>query len=175
MPGAAGGGFNIKEKTNPKKGLAARISPNPLSPRDTGPTQSNTTKSAAPYPAAKTIVELFEAQVARTPNAEAIRLGNQSLNYRQLNERANQLAAHLRTMDVGLEQPVILYMEHSLEVVCAILGVLKAGAAYVPIDPGATPTQRLSFILRDILEGTAGSAAPLLVTQTRLLSNLPGD
>lgn len=148
---------------------------NPLSERDHQSLVIDYNNSAAPYPAAKTIVELFEAQVTRTPNAEAIRLGNQSLSYRELNERANQLAAHLRTLGVGLEQPVILYMEHSLEVVCAILGVLKAGAAYVPVDPAATPKQRLSFILQDILEGTASGAAPLLVTHTRLLSNLPGD
>ncbi len=165
----------MNERTKPGNGLAATNSANSLSEREHRSLVIDYNNTAAPYPAAKTIVELFEAQVALTPNAEAIRLGNQSLNYRQLNERANQLAAHLRTMDVGLEQPVILYMEHSLEVVCAILGVLKSGAAYVPIDPAATPTQRLSFILRDILEGTAGSAAPLLVTQTRLLSNLPGD
>src|SRR6266853_2738116 len=175
IAGAAGGAFSMNERTKPGNGLAATNSANSLSEREHRSLVIDYNNTAAPYPAAKTIVELFEAQVALTPNAEAIRLGNQSLNYRQLNERANQLAAHLRTMDVVLEQPVILYMEHSLEVVCAILGVLKAGAAYVPIDPAATPKQRLSFILRDILEGTAGGTAPLSVTKTRLLSNLPGD
>src|SRR6266481_3478798 len=175
IAGAAGGAFSMNERTKPGNGLAATNSANSLSEREHRSLVIDYNNTTAPYPAAKTIVELFEAQVALTPNAEAIRLGNQSLNYRQLNERANQLAAQLRTMDVGLEQPVILYMEHSLEVVCAILGVLKAGAAYVPIDPAATPKQRLSFILQDIFEGNAGGAAPLLVTQTRLLSNLPGD
>src|SRR6266705_6983221 len=91
--------------------------------------------SASPYPADKTIVALFEEQVARTPNDEAIRFGEQSLTYRELNDRANQMAAHLGTFGVGPDHLVGLYMEHSIEVVCAILGVLKAGAAYVPIDP----------------------------------------
>ena len=108
------------------------------------------------YPADKTIVELFEAQVARTPNDEAVRLGDRSLSYGQLNERANQMAAHLRTLGAGPERLVTLYMEHSIEVVCAILGVLKAGAAYVPVDPATTPKERLAFILQDISEGAAG-------------------
>ncbi|HEY4721079.1 MAG TPA: AMP-binding protein, partial [Anaerolineae bacterium] len=79
--------------------------------------------SAASYPADKTIVELFEAQVARTPNDEALRLGERSLSYRELDERANQMAAHLRTLGAGPERIVVLYMEHSIEDVCAILGV----------------------------------------------------
>src|SRR2546422_1637973 len=91
--------------------------------------------SASPYPADKTIIDLFEAQVARTPEVEAIRLDDQSLTYRELNDRANQMAAHLGTFGVGPDHLVALYMEHSIEVVCAMLGVLKSGAAYVPVDP----------------------------------------
>src|SRR5579863_7948116 len=71
-----------------------------------------------PYPNDKTIVELFEAQVSSTPHDEAIRMGDRSLTYSELNGRANQLAAHLRTLGVGPEQFVTLYMEHSIEVVC---------------------------------------------------------
>src|SRR5690348_9061356 len=82
-------------------------------------------KSTVAYPQDKTIVELFEAQVLRTPNEEAVRLGNRSLSYIQLNERANQMAAHLRALGAGPERLVTLYMQHSVEVVCAILGVLK--------------------------------------------------
>ena len=89
----------------------------------------NYNESTVSYPEEKTIVELFEAQVARTPNDEAVRLGDRSLSYSQLNERANQIAAHLRTLGAGPERLVTLYMEHSIEVVCAILGVLKSGAA----------------------------------------------
>ncbi len=127
--------------------------------------------SAAPYPADKTIVELFVAQVARTPDDEAIRCGDQSLTYRGLNERANQVAAQLRTFGVSPDQLVTLYMEHSVEVVCAILGVLKAGGAYVPVDP-ATPKDRLANMLREIAEAAAGKL-PVLVTQSRLVSVLP--
>ena len=132
--------------------------------------------SAASYPADKTIVELFEAQVARTPNDEALRLGERSLSYRELNERANQMAAHLRMLGAGPERLVVLYMEHSIEVVCAILGVLKSGAAYAPVDPATTPTERLAFILQDIAEGTAAAVAPpVLITHSGLVSSLPRD
>ena len=106
--------------------------------------------SAAAYPADQTIIQLFEGQVARTPDNEAIRLGDQALSYRQLNERANQMAAHLRSMGAGPGRFVGLYMEHSIEVICSIFGVLKAGAAYVPVDPATTPKGRLAFILQDI-------------------------
>lgn len=128
-------------------------------------------RSAAPYPSEKTIVELFEAQAARTPADEAIRFGDQSLTYGALNGRANQLAAHLRTLGVAKGHFVALYLEHSIDVVCAILGVLKAGAAYVPVDP-ASPRERLAFMLQDIVQGRSG-ALPVLVTQSDLLSRVP--
>src|SRR5438034_4863101 len=127
--------------------------------------------SASPYPADKTIIDLFEAQVARTPEVEAIRLDDQSLTYRELNDRANQMAAHLGTFGVGPDHLVALYLEHSLEVVCAMLGVLKSGAAYVPVDP-VSPQERLVFLLQDIAEGLAG-ALPALVTQSHLVGRLP--
>ncbi len=130
--------------------------------------------TAAEYPSDKTIVELFEAQVARTPNDQAIRLGEQSLTYGQLNGRANQFAAYLRTLGAGPERPVLLYMEHSIEVVCAILGVLKAGAAYVPLDPAATPLDRLAFILQDVAALAGPSAKPpVLITHSELPGALP--
>ncbi len=127
--------------------------------------------SASPYPVDKTIVALFEDQVARTPDDEAIRFGDQSLTYRELNERANQMAAHLGASGVGPDQLVALYMEHSIEVVCAILGVLKTGAAYVPVDP-ASPQERLGFMLHDIAATRAG-ALPVLVTQSQLRAGVP--
>jgi len=133
-------------------------------------------KSTVAYPQDKTIVELFEAQVLRAPNDEAVRLGNRSLSYTQLNERANQMAAHLRTLGSGPERLVMLYMEHSLEVVCAILGVLKSGAAYVPVDPASTPKERLTFLLQDIAEGTAaGGALPVLITHSGMANDLRRD
>jgi amino acid adenylation domain-containing protein len=123
------------------------------------------------YPSDKTIVELFEAQVARTPDEDAIRFADESLTYRELNDRANQFAVHLGARGVGPDQLVALYMEHSIEVVCAILGVLKAGAAYVPVDPGS-PKERLGFMLRDIAATRAG-AVPVVVTQSHLEDGIP--
>src|SRR6266568_3397558 len=111
--------------------------------------------SAAPYPSDQTIVDLFTKQVASTPEDEAIRFGDESLTYRDLNDRANQFATHLRSLGVGRGELVVIFMEHSIEVVCAILGVLKAGAAYVPVDPAA-PKERLAFMLQDIAEGLGG-------------------
>src|SRR6266550_1491208 len=121
---------------------------------------------------ATTIVALFEAQVARTPDDDAIHFADQSLTYRELNDRANQVAAYLGTFGVGPDQLVALYMEHSIDVVCAILGVLKAGAAYVPVDPAA-PKERLAFMLQDIAEGLGG-ILPTVVTQSHLQNRLPG-
>ena len=124
--------------------------------------------TAAPYPSDKTIVDLFRAQVARTPDAEAIRFGDETLTYQQLNERSNQMAAHLTSIGVGPSQIVVVFMEHSIEVVVAILGILKSGAAYVPVD-AATPKGRLATILKDIAKGRDGQA-PVAVTQTGLQS-----
>ena len=70
--------------------------------------------SASPYPVDQTIIDLFEAQVARTPEAPAIRLADHALTYRELNDRANQMAAHLGTFGVGPDHLVVLYMEHSI-------------------------------------------------------------
>ena len=126
---------------------------------------------AAPYPAESTVVQLIEAQVERTPHDEAIRLGDQALSYRALNEHANRLAAHLRTLGIGPGRLVALYLEHSIEVVCAILGVLKAGAAYVPLDP-AVPQERLAYLLEDLRRGMDASST-LVLTQPHLAPALP--
>ena len=130
-------------------------------------------RSAAPYPADTSIIGLFLDQVARTPDAEAIRFGDRALTYRELDQRANQMAARLAGAGVTANQVVVLAMEHSIEVVCAILGVLKAGAAYAPVDP-SIPRERLVSILRDIAS-EMGGARPVLVTQARLVSHLPGE
>ena len=134
-------------------------------------TKNSFPDSSAPYPSDKTIIDLFLAQVARTPNDEAIRFGDQSLTYRELNERANQIAAHLRSLGVGPGELVTIFMDHSIEVVVTILGVLKAGAAYVPVDP-SSPKERVAFMLRDITEGLGG-ILPALVTQSHLAERLP--
>ena len=98
----------------------------------------------ATYPSDQTIPELFEAQVARTPNAVAVVFGQQQLDYAQLNARANQLAHHLRSLGVGPESRVGVCLERSPEMVVALLGTLKAGGAYVPLDP-SYPRVRLAY------------------------------
>ena len=81
------------------------------------------------------IHELFEEQVARTPEEVAVVFKEEKVSYRELNERANQLAHHLRSLGVGPEARVGILLERSVEMVVALLGVLKAGGAYVPLDP----------------------------------------
>ena len=100
------------------------------------------------YPKDKCIHELFEERVERTPEAVAVVFEDQQLTYRELNWRVNQLAHHLRRQGVRPETLIALFMERSSEIVIAILGVLKAGAAYLPIDPDL-PDERSQFLLRD--------------------------
>jgi amino acid adenylation domain-containing protein/non-ribosomal peptide synthase protein (TIGR01720 family) len=92
--------------------------------------------------------ELFEAQVQRTPGNTAVIYQNTKLTYTELNERANQLAQQLRSCGVGAETVVGVMMDRSLEMVIALLGVMKAGGAYLPLDP-TYPEERLKFIIDD--------------------------
>ena len=100
------------------------------------------------YPGDKCIHELFEMQVEKTPDAVAVTFEDQQLTYRELNIKANQLAHHLRKLGVGPEVLVGVCMERSLEMVVALLGILKSGSAYLPLDP-AYPEERLRFMLED--------------------------
>ncbi|HEX5883311.1 MAG TPA: condensation domain-containing protein, partial [Pyrinomonadaceae bacterium] len=89
---------------------------------------------------------LFDKQVDLTPDMPAVQFGEQLLSYGELNARANQLAHHLRSLGAGLDTRIAICLEPGLEMVTAVLGVLKAGAAYVPLDP-SYPAERLSFML----------------------------
>jgi amino acid adenylation domain-containing protein len=116
------------------------------------------------YPKDTCIHQLFEEQVAKTPDAVAVVFKDQQLTYRQLNQRANQLAHYLQTLGVGSEVLVGIYAERSLEMIVGLLGILKAGGAYVPLDP-AYPTERLAFMLED-------TQIPVLLTQQILVEKL---
>ncbi|WP_170229880.1 non-ribosomal peptide synthase/polyketide synthase [Polyangium fumosum] len=117
------------------------------------------------YPACKCIHVLFAEQAARTPDAVALVFAEEELTYRELDERSNQLAHHLRVLGVGPEVRVGLCVERSLEMVVGLLGILKAGGAYVPLDPGY-PRDRLAFMLAD-------ARPAVLLTQERLEGRLP--
>ena len=119
----------------------------------------------ANYPKDSCIHQLFEAQVERLPDAPAVVFEDEHLTYRELNTRANQLAHHLRALGVGPDALVGICVERSLEMVVGLLGVLKAGGAFVPLDP-AYPKERLAFMLED-------AQVSVLLTQQRLLAELP--
>ncbi|MEN3329188.1 MAG: hypothetical protein V7638_3995 [Acidobacteriota bacterium] len=112
--------------------------------------------TARDYPKDKTIVELFEEQVQLTPAHIAMEFQNESLTYRELDNRANQLANWLRAHGIKPGVPVGIYLEHSPETIIALLGVLKAGGYYVPFDT-AHPRSRLDFMIAD-------TATPLVLT-----------
>ncbi len=111
------------------------------------------------------IHQMFEIQVERSPDTIAVVFENTQLTYRQLNQRANQLAHHLRSLGVKPEVLVGICLERSLEMIVGLLGILKAGGAYVPLDP-AYPKDRLAFILED-------TQIPVMLTTQQLVKSLP--
>src|SRR5438876_12397293 len=102
--------------------------------------------------------ELVAAQASATPDAVALVVGDRKLYYGELNARANQLAYRLHSLGVRADVPVSLFLERSAEFVIAALAVLKAGAAYVPLDP-SYPPNRVSMLLED-------SGAPVVLTHS---------
>ena len=110
--------------------------------------------------------QLFEAQVAEAPDSVALTFEGKSLTYRQLDNRANQLARHLGRLGVGPEIPVGVCMERAPELVVAVLGLLKAGGVYTSLDP-ASPKERLSFILQE-------TKPAVVLAQEQLIKFLPG-
>jgi amino acid adenylation domain-containing protein len=112
-----------------------------------------------------TLAEMLAAQTEKTPAAVAVAFADSQLTYAELNGRANALGHYLKSRGVGPNVPVALFVERSLEMIIGLLGILKAGGAYVPLDP-ASPKPRLAYQLADV-------AAPLVITQERLLNKLP--
>ncbi|HEX9445694.1 MAG TPA: amino acid adenylation domain-containing protein [Candidatus Binatia bacterium] len=110
--------------------------------------------------------ELFEAQVERAPARPAVAYGEEHLTYRELNQKANRLAHYLGALGVGPETLVGICMERAPEMMVGLLGILKAGAAYLPLDP-SYPNDRLAYMLDD-------AKAPVVLAQRRLLDKVAG-
>ncbi|MFJ4191837.1 amino acid adenylation domain-containing protein [Kitasatospora sp. NPDC089509] len=135
-------------------------------------TEWNATEVAVP---GGTLTGLFEAQVARTPEAVALVHAGRELTYAELNADANRLARHLVGAGVGPESRVAVLMERSSALITALLAVLKTGAAYVPIDP-AYPADRIAYLIEDsapaLLLTESGVSAPAASTARLLLDSV---
>lgn len=123
--------------------------------------------TSADYPRDKTITQLFEEQVEKTPDNIAVVFENQKLTYRELNEKANSLACYLRENEIERNNIVGIMVKRSLEMIVSILAVLKAGACYIPIDP-EYPQDRIEYMLNN-------SNTKLLLTFKRLENKVTFD
>ncbi|MBV9786945.1 MAG: amino acid adenylation domain-containing protein, partial [Chloroflexi bacterium] len=121
--------------------------------------------TATPFPHDLCLPQLVEVQAAQRPDALAVTCADRSLTYRQLDRQANQLAHHLQALGVGPDVCVGLHLTRSLDFVIGALAVLKAGGAYLPLDP-AYPPERMAFMLED-------AQAPILLTQHQLPEVVP--
>ncbi|MEG3939643.1 amino acid adenylation domain-containing protein [Microcoleus sp. S36b_A3] len=117
------------------------------------------------YPKNKCVHQLFEEQADRNPDSIAVVFESEQITYRELNDRANQLAHHLQNLGVEPESIVGICVDRSLETIVGMLGVLKAGGAYLPIDP-TTPIERKALMLKD-------AQVKVLLVQQRLIESLP--
>ncbi|HEX8460916.1 MAG TPA: amino acid adenylation domain-containing protein, partial [Segetibacter sp.] len=120
--------------------------------------------TVAGYPKDKSIVSLFEEQVAKTPAATAIVFKDEQFTYQQLNVKANQFAHYLQAKGVKAEMLVPICIEQGVEMIIGLLGILKAGAAFVPIDPDS-PVERINFQVKD-------TKATILVTNKKVTSRV---
>src|SRR5262249_21278586 len=119
------------------------------------------------YGAIQVVHELFEEQARRRPDSVALVYEEQAVSYRELNGWANRLAHYLREMGVGVEIRVAVCVERSVEMVVGLLGVLKAGGAYIPLDVNY-PAERLGRMIED-------SRAAIVLTQNRLKGRMPAS
>jgi amino acid adenylation domain-containing protein len=132
-----------------------------LTPAETQKILLDWNQTQVDYPLTDCFHQLFEQQVAKTPDAIALVFENQTWTYQKLNQRSNQVAHYLRQQGVQPEVTVGICLERSPEMIVALLGILKAGGAYLPLDP-AYPSERLAFMLSD-------AQVSLLLTQTNLV------
>ena len=124
-------------------------------------------QTAKDYDLTVCLHQLFERQAAQTPHAIALIFEGQSLTYQELNQQANALAHHLKSLGVKTEDLIGICVERSFEMVVGLMGILKAGASYIPLDP-TYPRDRLEFMLRD-------SRVPVVLTQGYLLDRFPSN
>nr|WP_262493035.1 non-ribosomal peptide synthetase [Myroides guanonis] len=117
------------------------------------------------YPKDKTVVDIFEEQVKRTPDAVALVHGDSSMTYKELEERSNQLVHYLKSMGVTSDSRIAILFDKRFEMIISMLGILKSGCTYVPLD-ASLPSNRLSYILED------SSVSFLLYSENSLLSKL---
>ncbi|WP_406156740.1 amino acid adenylation domain-containing protein [Streptomyces sp. NBC_01005] len=121
---------------------------------------------AGPYPETATIHRLVEERVAACPDAVAVAHGERRWTYGEINARANRLAHHLRGTGVTADTLVAVCLDHSPELIATLLGILKAGAAFVPLDP-EYPADRITYMVED-------TGTPLIITSSDLAGRLPG-
>jgi len=124
-------------------------------------------KSKTDYPKDKCVHHLIEEWAEKTPDSIAVVFENETLTYRELNEKSNELASYLISLGVGPQTHVGICLERSPSMIVGILGILKAGGSYVPLDP-QYPQKRLAFMLED-------TQAPVLLTQKSLRDCLPAE
>ncbi|KYC88117.1 non-ribosomal peptide synthetase [Bacillus amyloliquefaciens] len=122
-------------------------------------------RTSSPFPSERCLHELFEEQVMAQPDAIALEFEGESMSYVQLNERANQVAAYLRQSGVSTDTIVAICVERSFEMVVGLLGIVKAGGAYMPIDP-AFPVERIRYMLEN-------AGVQRVLTSSSLASSLP--
>ncbi|MFF3367035.1 non-ribosomal peptide synthetase [Streptomyces misionensis] len=123
------------------------------------------TAECGPYPTDLFLHRLFEEQALRAPDADAVESGDECVTYRELDGRATRLAEELTARGIGTDDLVGLCAEPSIDLIVGILGILKSGAAYVPIDP-LSPVDRMSYVVTD-------SGMKILVTTPQLRDQLP--
>jgi amino acid adenylation domain-containing protein len=135
-------------------------------------TEFNATQTQ--YPEDKTILDLFAQQVNQSPNSTSVVYENQSLSFQELDEKSNQLANYLIELGVKPDSLVAICMERSLEMMVGILGILKANAAYVPIDPDY-PQQRIDYMLEDCKASIILSHSEVKISLPNNVVNLDTD
>jgi amino acid adenylation domain-containing protein len=136
-----------------------------LAPRERETLLVDWNKTSVEFTDPDTLHELVALQAAKTPEARAVEFEGRHLTYRELNGRANQVANYLKGLGAGPDVLVGLFVERSMELIVALLGILKAGSAYVPLDP-SFPPERLAYMVED-------SGMRLLVTRKQLDRTLP--